>query len=182
MYYTYRIVMPARHTLSQHVLSFLPRHVFCTWSWFYIHLSAALGEDEHAHCWWQHSPLHVHADGSHTHRPGYQTGIRCVLTSWPLSSTPVHLCFYSPLWHSTSMPFHLTDKPWSLTGLTKCTILYCDDLPLSSGVLAQRLCDADLKREINKVWPSLSSKTVDLLVTPHKRKPRPFAFTVNLCW
>ncbi|KAI5091433.1 voltage-dependent N-type calcium channel subunit alpha-1B isoform X2, partial [Silurus meridionalis] len=45
------------------------------------------------------------------------------------------------------------------------------DIKLASGVLAQRLCDADLRREINKVWPSLSSKTVDLLVTPHKRKP-----------
>ncbi|GAA6078917.1 voltage-dependent P/Q-type calcium channel subunit alpha-1A, partial [Tachysurus ichikawai] len=42
------------------------------------------------------------------------------------------------------------------------------DIKLASGVLAQRLCDADLKREINKVWPNLSSKTVDLLVTPHK--------------
>ncbi|XP_060791513.1 voltage-dependent N-type calcium channel subunit alpha-1B isoform X4 [Neoarius graeffei] len=42
------------------------------------------------------------------------------------------------------------------------------DIKLASGALAQRLCDADLRREINKVWPSLSSKTVDLLVTPHK--------------
>ncbi|XP_035382876.1 voltage-dependent N-type calcium channel subunit alpha-1B isoform X5 [Electrophorus electricus] len=42
------------------------------------------------------------------------------------------------------------------------------DIKLASGVLAQRLCDADLRREINKVWPSLSAKTVDLLVTPHK--------------
>lgn len=38
----------------------------------------------------------------------------------------------------------------------------------SSGLLAQRLCDADLKREINRVWPNLSQKTMDLLVTPHK--------------
>lgn len=37
-----------------------------------------------------------------------------------------------------------------------------------AGVLAQHLCDADLKREINRVWPNLSQKTVDLLVTPHK--------------
>ncbi|XP_071395220.1 voltage-dependent N-type calcium channel subunit alpha-1B-like [Centroberyx affinis] len=42
------------------------------------------------------------------------------------------------------------------------------EIKLASGVLAQRLCDADLKREINRVWPSLSQKTVDLLVTPHK--------------
>lgn len=101
-----------------HSVSFLFCLIFCMWSWFYIHLSAALGEDEHAHCWWQHSPLYVHADGSHTHRPGYQTGIRCVLTSWLLSSTPVHLCFYQPLWHSTSMPsslqlmgFYFIDDP-----------------------------------------------------------------------
>ncbi|XP_029921994.1 voltage-dependent N-type calcium channel subunit alpha-1B isoform X2 [Myripristis murdjan] len=42
------------------------------------------------------------------------------------------------------------------------------EIKLASGVLAQRLCDADLKREINRVWPSLPQKTVDLLVTPHK--------------
>ncbi|TSK72080.1 Voltage-dependent N-type calcium channel subunit alpha-1B [Bagarius yarrelli] len=44
------------------------------------------------------------------------------------------------------------------------------DIKLASGVLAQRLCDADLRREIIKVWPNLSSKTLDLLVTPHKHK------------
>uniref|UniRef100_A0AAR2JIG3 Voltage-dependent N-type calcium channel subunit alpha n=1 Tax=Pygocentrus nattereri TaxID=42514 RepID=A0AAR2JIG3_PYGNA len=43
------------------------------------------------------------------------------------------------------------------------------DIKLASGVLAQRLCDADLRREINRVWPSLPPKTVDLLVTPHKQ-------------
>ncbi|XP_030005055.1 voltage-dependent N-type calcium channel subunit alpha-1B-like [Sphaeramia orbicularis] len=42
------------------------------------------------------------------------------------------------------------------------------EIKLASGVLAQRLCDIDLKREINRVWPNLSQKTVDLLVTPHK--------------
>ncbi|XP_041815617.1 voltage-dependent N-type calcium channel subunit alpha-1B isoform X1 [Chelmon rostratus] len=42
------------------------------------------------------------------------------------------------------------------------------EIKLASGVLAQRLSDADLKREINRVWPNLSQKTVDLLVTPHK--------------
>ncbi|KAI4902644.1 hypothetical protein NFI96_028704 [Prochilodus magdalenae] len=42
------------------------------------------------------------------------------------------------------------------------------DIKLASGVLAQRLCDIDLRREINRVWPSLPPKTVDLLVTPHK--------------
>uniref|UniRef100_A0A8C4I3F3 Voltage-dependent N-type calcium channel subunit alpha n=1 Tax=Dicentrarchus labrax TaxID=13489 RepID=A0A8C4I3F3_DICLA len=42
------------------------------------------------------------------------------------------------------------------------------EIKLASGVLAQRLSDVDLKREINRVWPNLSQKTVDLLVTPHK--------------
>uniref|UniRef100_A0A671YSY0 Voltage-dependent N-type calcium channel subunit alpha n=1 Tax=Sparus aurata TaxID=8175 RepID=A0A671YSY0_SPAAU len=35
---------------------------------------------------------------------------------------------------------------------------------------AQRLSDAELKKELSTVWPSLSQKTMDLLVTPHKRK------------
>lgn len=39
---------------------------------------------------------------------------------------------------------------------------------ISAGVLAQRLNDVELKRELNQVWPSLSQKTIDLLVTPHK--------------
>ncbi|XP_069561814.1 voltage-dependent N-type calcium channel subunit alpha-1B isoform X3 [Brachyistius frenatus] len=42
------------------------------------------------------------------------------------------------------------------------------EIKLASGVLAQHLLDVDLKREINRVWPNLSQKTVDLLVTPHK--------------
>ncbi|XP_051536382.1 probable voltage-dependent N-type calcium channel subunit alpha-1B isoform X3 [Myxocyprinus asiaticus] len=42
------------------------------------------------------------------------------------------------------------------------------EIKLASGVLAQRLCDAELRKEINKIWPNLSSKTMDLLVTPHK--------------
>uniref|UniRef100_A0A8C2AXX7 Voltage-dependent N-type calcium channel subunit alpha n=1 Tax=Cyprinus carpio TaxID=7962 RepID=A0A8C2AXX7_CYPCA len=42
------------------------------------------------------------------------------------------------------------------------------EIKLASGVLAQRLCDAELRKEINKIWTNLSSKTVDLLVTPHK--------------
>ncbi|XP_076140918.1 voltage-dependent N-type calcium channel subunit alpha-1B [Alosa pseudoharengus] len=49
------------------------------------------------------------------------------------------------------------------------------EIKLASGVLAQRLCDADLKREINRVWPSLQAKTVDLLVTP----PKPTELTVG---
>ncbi|KAJ8286519.1 hypothetical protein GJAV_G00040090 [Gymnothorax javanicus] len=42
------------------------------------------------------------------------------------------------------------------------------DIKLASGVLAQRLCDADLRRELANVWPNLTPKTVELLVTPPK--------------
>ncbi|XP_036382022.1 calcium channel, voltage-dependent, N type, alpha 1B subunit, a [Megalops cyprinoides] len=42
------------------------------------------------------------------------------------------------------------------------------EIKLASGMVAQRLCDADLKKELSTVWPNLSQKTLDLLVTPHK--------------
>nr|XP_046241616.1 calcium channel, voltage-dependent, N type, alpha 1B subunit, a isoform X6 [Scatophagus argus] len=42
------------------------------------------------------------------------------------------------------------------------------EIKLASGMVAQRLCDAELKKELSTVWPSLSQKTMDLLVTPHK--------------
>ncbi|KAJ3603533.1 hypothetical protein NHX12_028278 [Muraenolepis orangiensis] len=42
------------------------------------------------------------------------------------------------------------------------------EIKLTSGMVAQRLSDAELKRELSIVWPSLSQKTMDLLVTPHK--------------
>ncbi|CAB1332641.1 unnamed protein product, partial [Coregonus sp. 'balchen'] len=42
------------------------------------------------------------------------------------------------------------------------------EIKLASGVLAQRLCDADLRKELSRVWPNLPQKTVDLLVTPYK--------------
>uniref|UniRef100_A0A672FST7 Uncharacterized protein n=1 Tax=Salarias fasciatus TaxID=181472 RepID=A0A672FST7_SALFA len=43
------------------------------------------------------------------------------------------------------------------------------EIKLASGMVAQRLSDAELKKELSTVWPSLSQKTMDLLVTPHKR-------------
>nr|XP_055036989.1 probable voltage-dependent N-type calcium channel subunit alpha-1B isoform X5 [Misgurnus anguillicaudatus] len=52
----------------------------------------------------------------------------------------------------------------TLMGLIRTAL----EIKLASGVLAQHLRDAELRKEINKIWPSLSSKTVDLLVTPHK--------------
>ncbi|XP_035234725.1 calcium channel, voltage-dependent, N type, alpha 1B subunit, a isoform X6 [Anguilla anguilla] len=42
------------------------------------------------------------------------------------------------------------------------------EIKLASGMVAQRLSDADLKKELSTVWPNLSKKTLDLLVTPHK--------------
>ncbi|XP_024115896.1 calcium channel, voltage-dependent, N type, alpha 1B subunit, a isoform X2 [Oryzias melastigma] len=42
------------------------------------------------------------------------------------------------------------------------------EIKLASGMVAQRLLDAELKKELSTVWPSLSQKTMDLLVTPHK--------------
>ncbi|XP_029294653.1 calcium channel, voltage-dependent, N type, alpha 1B subunit, a [Cottoperca gobio] len=42
------------------------------------------------------------------------------------------------------------------------------EIKLASGIVAQRLSDAELKKELSTVWPSLSQKTMDLLVTPHK--------------
>uniref|UniRef100_A0A3Q3E634 Voltage-dependent N-type calcium channel subunit alpha n=1 Tax=Labrus bergylta TaxID=56723 RepID=A0A3Q3E634_9LABR len=42
------------------------------------------------------------------------------------------------------------------------------EIKLASGMLAQRLSDEELKKELSTVWPSLSQKTMDLLVTPHK--------------
>ncbi|KAM4578198.1 calcium channel, voltage-dependent, N type, alpha 1B subunit, a isoform 1-T1 [Fundulus diaphanus] len=42
------------------------------------------------------------------------------------------------------------------------------EIKLASGMVLQRLMDAELKKEISTVWPSLSQKTMDLLVTPHK--------------
>nr|XP_040050748.1 calcium channel, voltage-dependent, N type, alpha 1B subunit, a isoform X9 [Gasterosteus aculeatus aculeatus] len=42
------------------------------------------------------------------------------------------------------------------------------EIKLASGMVAQCLSDAELKKELSTVWPSLSQKTMDLLVTPHK--------------
>ncbi|XP_076021242.1 calcium channel, voltage-dependent, N type, alpha 1B subunit, a [Genypterus blacodes] len=42
------------------------------------------------------------------------------------------------------------------------------EIKLASGMVGQRLRDAELKKELSTVWPNLSTKTMDLLVTPHK--------------
>ncbi|KAM8886134.1 calcium channel, voltage-dependent, N type, alpha 1B subunit, a isoform 15-T16 [Spinachia spinachia] len=42
------------------------------------------------------------------------------------------------------------------------------EIKLASGMVAQCLADAELKKELSTVWPSLCQKTMDLLVTPHK--------------
>ncbi|XP_068588557.1 voltage-dependent N-type calcium channel subunit alpha-1B-like isoform X3 [Cebidichthys violaceus] len=60
------------------------------------------------------------------------------------------------------------DRTVHFTSTLMALIRTALEIKLASGVLAQHLCDADLKREISRVWPSLSQKTVDLLVTPPK--------------
>ncbi|XP_066568568.1 calcium channel, voltage-dependent, N type, alpha 1B subunit, a [Amia ocellicauda] len=42
------------------------------------------------------------------------------------------------------------------------------EIKLASGVVQQQLSDAELRKEIATVWPNLSQKTTDLLVTPHR--------------
>ncbi|XP_061585641.1 LOW QUALITY PROTEIN: voltage-dependent N-type calcium channel subunit alpha-1B-like [Cololabis saira] len=42
------------------------------------------------------------------------------------------------------------------------------EIKLASGMVVQRLLDAQLKKELSTVWPNLSQKSMDLLVTPHK--------------
>uniref|UniRef100_A0A8C2KCU6 Voltage-dependent N-type calcium channel subunit alpha n=1 Tax=Cyprinus carpio TaxID=7962 RepID=A0A8C2KCU6_CYPCA len=63
------------------------------------------------------------------------------------------------------------DRTVHFTSTLMALIRTALEIKLASGVLAQRLCDAELRKEINKIWSNLSSKTVDLLVTPHKRMP-----------
>ncbi|TNN25019.1 Voltage-dependent P/Q-type calcium channel subunit alpha-1A [Liparis tanakae] len=41
------------------------------------------------------------------------------------------------------------------------------EIQLASGVVAQRISDAVLRAELSGVWPGLSQRTLDLLVTPH---------------
>ncbi|XP_026090474.1 voltage-dependent N-type calcium channel subunit alpha-1B isoform X7 [Carassius auratus] len=60
------------------------------------------------------------------------------------------------------------DRTVHFTSTLMALIRTALEIKLASGVLAQQLCDAELRREINKIWSNLSSKTVDLLVTPHK--------------
>ncbi|KAL0965374.1 hypothetical protein UPYG_G00280480 [Umbra pygmaea] len=60
------------------------------------------------------------------------------------------------------------DKTVHFTSTLMALIRTALEIKLASGVLAQRLCDADLRKEIARVWPSLPQKTVDLLVTPYQ--------------
>ncbi|XP_074474075.1 voltage-dependent N-type calcium channel subunit alpha-1B isoform X1 [Sebastes fasciatus] len=60
------------------------------------------------------------------------------------------------------------DKTVHFTSTLMALIRTALEIKLASGVLAQHLCDADLKREINRVWPNLSQKIANLLVTPPK--------------
>lgn len=75
-------------------------------------------------------------------------------------------------WHQVRHWNHKNETDGSVTTWMTAIALVqigCDMfVGTSPGVLAQCLYDADLKREINRVWPNLSKKTIDLLVTPHK--------------
>lgn len=71
-----------------------------------------------------------------------------------------------------SLAARLTALMLMWTAVIALVQIWCDMfVGASPGVLAQHLSDVDLKREINRVWPNLSQKTVDLLVTPHKCEP-----------
>lgn len=129
---------------------------------------SAIGEDEHAHRRRQHGALHLHAHGPDSHGPGDQTGIW-----WETKNYKIH---------NASQP-RLRAAMLMRTAVTALVQMWCDMfVGASPGVLAQRLSDVDLKREINRVWPNLSQKTVDLLVTPHKCEPHFCLGSTGLYW
>uniref|UniRef100_A0A670Z074 Voltage-dependent N-type calcium channel subunit alpha n=1 Tax=Pseudonaja textilis TaxID=8673 RepID=A0A670Z074_PSETE len=73
-----------------------------------------------------------------------------------------------------NMPISNDDLSVHFTSTLMALIRTALDIKLASGML-QHQCDAELRKEILVVWPNLSSKTLDLLVPPHK----PEAMTVG---
>ncbi|XP_039183003.1 voltage-dependent N-type calcium channel subunit alpha-1B isoform X5 [Crotalus tigris] len=73
-----------------------------------------------------------------------------------------------------NMPISNDDLSVHFTSTLMALIRTALDIKLASGVL-QHQCDAELRKEVSLVWPNLSSKTLDLLVPPHK----PEAMTVG---
>uniref|UniRef100_A0A8C5T4X8 Voltage-dependent N-type calcium channel subunit alpha-1B n=1 Tax=Laticauda laticaudata TaxID=8630 RepID=A0A8C5T4X8_LATLA len=73
-----------------------------------------------------------------------------------------------------NMPISNDDLSVHFTSTLMALIRTALDIKLASGML-QHQCDAELRKEVSVVWPNLSSKTLDLLVPPHKRKcSKPF--------
>ncbi|XP_068617016.1 voltage-dependent N-type calcium channel subunit alpha-1B-like [Brachionichthys hirsutus] len=60
------------------------------------------------------------------------------------------------------------DNTVHFTSILMALIRTALEIKLASGMVAQRISDAELKKELSTVWPNLSQKTMDLLVTPHK--------------
>lgn len=57
----------------------------------------------------------------------------------------------------------------------KATSVRCSppSLPHVTGGADKQQMDAELRKEMMAIWPNLSQKTLDLLVTPHKCKNKP---------
>jgi hypothetical protein len=53
-----------------------------------------------------------------------------------------------------------------------CKALTPISLHVAGGADKQQM-DAELRKEMMAIWPNLSQKTLDLLVTPHKCKNKP---------
>lgn len=64
-------------------------------------------------------------------------------------------------------------------GLCACTCLWlCVRMHmLYSGGIDKHQMDAELRKEMIAIWPNLSQKTLDLLVTPHKGELQSMAAT-----
>lgn len=84
-----------------------------------------------------------------------------VCSGFPLLASLASLCPISGATFTSFFPFYL--KRGIFWQLIHVFVWF-------PGMVAQRLCDAELKKELSTVWPNLSQKTMDLLVTPHKRK------------
>uniref|UniRef100_A0A8C2ZUW4 Voltage-dependent N-type calcium channel subunit alpha n=1 Tax=Cyclopterus lumpus TaxID=8103 RepID=A0A8C2ZUW4_CYCLU len=118
--------------------------------------------DEYIRVWAEYDPA---ACGRMTYRDMYEM-LRDMSPPLGLGKKCPHRVAYKRLVRM-NMPI-AEDRTVHFTSTLMALIRTALEIKLASGVLAQHLCDADLKREISRVWPSLSQKTVDLLVTPPK--------------
>uniref|UniRef100_A0A8C1PS59 Voltage-dependent N-type calcium channel subunit alpha n=1 Tax=Cyprinus carpio TaxID=7962 RepID=A0A8C1PS59_CYPCA len=89
-------------------------------------------------------------------------------------SPPLEKCFYPtnkphapPMQRLVKMNMPIADdNSVHFTSTLMALIRTALEIKLASGMVAQRLSDAELKKELATVWPNLSQKTMDLLVTP----------------